>query len=174
MTLTQEPEDDGGLFAYVDWSKTKAYALGFNSIYINLKGREEHGIVDDSDAVEKELIEKLSQLTDQGRKVIFKLYRSEDIYTGNQVPDGPDIMIGYYPGYRTSWQTAIGGLTKDVIFDNDKHWKADHLIDPSFVPGIFFANFKINKEPSQKDVAPTILALLGAEIPAEMDGEKLV
>jgi predicted AlkP superfamily phosphohydrolase/phosphomutase len=174
MTLTEEPEDDGGLFANVDWSRTKAYALGFNSIYINLKGREGQGIVEDSDAVEKELIEKFSNLTDNGRKVIHKLYRSEDIYSGNQVPDGPDIMIGYNPGYRTSWQTAIGGLTKEIIFDNEKHWKADHLIDPSFVPGIFFANFKIQKEnPEQKDIAPTVLSLIGADVPENMDGKIL-
>ncbi len=177
MKLTEEPEDDGGLFTNVDWSKTKAYALGFNSIYINLKGREGQGIVEDKGAVEKELIDKLMQLTDKktGKKPVYKLYKSEDIYSGSHVNDGPDIMIGYYPGYRTSWQTAIGGLTKETIFDNNKHWKADHLIDPRFVPGVFFANFKINKkEPEQKDVAPTILSLIGADIPENMDGKKLV
>ncbi len=175
MTLTEEPSDDGGLFKYVDWSRTKAYALGFNSIYLNLKDRELYGIVEDEEAVEKELIGKLSNLTDQNRKVIHKLYRSGEIYSGNQVPDGPDIMIGYNPGYRTSWQTAIGGLTKEVIFDNDKHWKADHLIDASFVPGILFANFKITKEkPEQKDIAPTVLELISATVPESMDGKKLI
>lgn len=175
MTLTSEPEGDGGLFKYVDWSKTRAYALGFNSIYLNLKDREGKGIVEDAEAVENELIQKLSNLTDKGRKVIHKLYKSEEIYAGNQVPDGPDIMIGYNPGYRTSWQTAIGGLTKEVIFDNDKHWKADHLIDSSFVPGIIFANFKIAKEkPEQKDVAPTVLKLIDAPVPDNIDGESLI
>jgi len=84
-------------------------------------------------------------------------------------------MIGYYPGFRTSWQTAIGGLTKDLIFDNEKHWRADHLIDASFVPGILFTNFEVKAEaPSQTDIAPTILKLSGASIPDNMDGESLV
>lgn len=175
MTLKQEPEDDGGLFKYVDWSKTKAYALGFNSIYLNVKDREKYGIVEDKEEIENELIEKLANLTDEGRKVIYKLYTSRDLYSGNQTPEGPDIIIGYNPGYRTSWQTAIGGLTKETIFDNDKHWKADHLIDSSFVPGILFTNFKITKEkPEQKDIAPTVLKLIDAPVPQNMDGESLI
>jgi len=181
MVLTEEPGDgdDGGLFKYVDWSKTKAYSLGFNSIYINLEGREAKGIVksEEKEKVAEELMEKFLQFTDSktDKKPVYKLYRSEDIYSGSQLKNSPDIMIGYYPGYRTSWQTAIGGLTKELIFDNEKHWKADHLIDSSFVPGILLANFKIAKEePEQKDIAPTALTLLGAEIPEDMDGESLL
>ena len=33
------------LFADVDWSQTRAYAVGFTSIYLNLAGRESGGIV---------------------------------------------------------------------------------------------------------------------------------
>jgi len=91
MILTQEPpaSDDGGLFRYVDWSQTKAYSLGFSSLYINLKGREAKGIVapEDKDAVSQELMDKFLELTDEknGKKVVYKLYRSEDIYSGSQV-----------------------------------------------------------------------------------------
>jgi predicted AlkP superfamily phosphohydrolase/phosphomutase len=38
--------DQGNFFVNVDWSKTRAYAMGLGNIYINLKGREAQGIVE--------------------------------------------------------------------------------------------------------------------------------
>ena len=35
----------GEMFANVDWSKTRAYAIGLNGIYLNLRGREKNGIL---------------------------------------------------------------------------------------------------------------------------------
>jgi len=45
-TITKEDKDGGALFQFVDWKNTKAYSLGFGSIYLNIKGRERHGIVE--------------------------------------------------------------------------------------------------------------------------------
>src|SRR5260370_40858303 len=42
--------DEGELFLNVDWSKTQAYSLGLNAIYLNLSGRERNGIVPKSAA----------------------------------------------------------------------------------------------------------------------------
>jgi len=36
----------------VDWSRTKAYAMGLGDVYINLKGREAHGIVEPGEECE--------------------------------------------------------------------------------------------------------------------------
>ncbi len=46
LTL-DDPANTGGeqLFAHVDWSKTQAYGLGLNGLYLNLAGRERQGIV---------------------------------------------------------------------------------------------------------------------------------
>ncbi len=179
MTLNGEIDenDDGALFKNVDWSKTRAYSLGFNSLYINLKGREGNGVVVNKKKVVDEIIAKLENLTDPktGKKAVNKAYRSEEIYDGPLMNDAPDIIIGYNPGYRMSWQTAIGGFTKEVFSDNTKHWAGDHLIDPKFVPGVLFSNIKINKtSASQMDVAPTILDALNVTIPKEMDGRSLI
>ena len=38
-------EETESFFHGVDWSETKAYALGLAGIYINLRGREGQGIV---------------------------------------------------------------------------------------------------------------------------------
>ncbi len=178
MVLSKDINDEEApLFQFVDWSKTKAYSLGFNSVYINLRGRERKGVVDDREKVVDDIIAKLENFTDKktGKKVVNKAYRREDIYKGNHVEDAPDIIIGFNPGYRMSWQTAVGGFTKDVLTDNVKKWKGDHLVDPLFVPGVLFSNIKFNKlSASQIDVAPTILDALGVKIPEEIDGKSLL
>ena len=180
MTLTKNPEanDAGGLFKYVDWDKTKAYSLGFASIYINLQERESKGIVAEKEYNElvAELIGKLDKLTDikYGKKAITKLYKGKDIYQGRYAENAPDIVIGFEPGYRMSWQNAIGGLTPEVILDNDQEWVGDHLIDRSHVPGIIFTNFEIKKDnPSLIDIAPTIISILGLELSNDIDGKSL-
>lgn len=181
MALTKQPvgNDAGELFKYVDWKNTKAYSLGFSSIYINVRNREGQGIVDENekDNVMQEIIQKLSKLNDSknGKSVVKALYKTSDIYKGQYEKDAPDIIIGFQQGYRMSWQNAVGGLTPDIIIDNEKEWKGDHLIDRSFVPGILFTNFKISKaNPSLMDIMPTLLHLLKLKVPKDVDGESLV
>lgn len=179
LTLTQElPKgDEGELFKYVDWSKTQAYSLGFNSIYVNLKGREGKGIVEDKESVISSIIEKLEALTDEksGKKAINKVYRQEEIYNGDFTDNAPDLVIGYNPGFRMAWQTAIGGFTEEVFLDNTKVWRGDHLIDPKFVPGLLLSNTQLKGgSASQMDIAPTVLDALGVEIPKDMDGKSLL
>ncbi|OIO61665.1 hypothetical protein AUJ83_04450 [Candidatus Woesearchaeota archaeon CG1_02_33_12] len=181
MTLTNDynENDEGALFKFVDWSKTKAYSLGFAGIYINLKGREGQGIVEEAEKEEviNNIIKKLEDFKDpkNNQKVITNAYKREEIYDGDYVEDAPDIVIGFEPGYRMSWQSAIGGLTPEPVIDNLKRWNGDHIVDPSHVPGVLFTNFKINNEnPSLLNIAPTVLDILKIEIPKEMDGESLV
>jgi predicted AlkP superfamily phosphohydrolase/phosphomutase len=181
MTLVQEPaaDDPGTLFRYVDWGRTKAYSLGFASIFINLKGRESHGIVEEAekDVLIDEIIQGLSKLRDTktGKKPILNMYKGNEIYSGDFAGDAPDMIIGFDEGYRMSWENAIGGVRKNIIEDNNEEWRGDHLIDPSRVPGVLFTNFNITKEkPSLMDIAPTVLGLFGLDIPESMDGESLV
>lgn len=181
MTLTGEPDEknSGGLFEFVDWSRTRAYSLGFASIYVNLQGREARGIVkpEDKESLVAEIMAKLKGFTDlgTGSKVLTEAYIGKDIYKGRFINEAPDIIIGFGPGYRMSWQNAVGGLTKEIILDNDQEWKGDHLIDKSHVPGVIFTNIKIKKQnPQLIDICPTILHLLGLGIPEEIDGGNLI
>ncbi len=170
-------KDDGALFRYVDWSKTKAYSLGFNSIYINLKGREKEGIIENKEEIVNEIIEKLESFVDEktGKNVVHKAYKSEDIYSGNYVKNSPDIIIGFNPGYRMDWKTAIGGFDTEIVSDNLKKWDGDHLVDPVFVPGVLFSNIKIDRDSAhQVDIVPTVLDSLGLDVPSEIDGESLL
>lgn len=176
MTLNKDiGEDEAPLFKEVDWSQTNAYAAGFNSLYINLKGREGQGIVENRESLVEELVEKLEKVVDPktGETIINRAYLREEIYSGPYLSDAPDIVIGFKPGYRMSWQTAIGGFTADELFDNEKVWDGDHLVDPKYVPGVVFTNKKIiRKNVSQIDIMPTVLEYLGLST-LEMEGTNI-
>ena len=181
MILTDEYDgnDEGALFKFVDWSKTKAYSAGFAGIYINFKGREGQGIVEESEKEEivNDIIKKLEDFKDpkNNKKVVTHAYKKEEIYHGDYVKNAPDIVIGFEPGYRMSWQSAIGGLTPEPIIDNLKRWNGDHIVDPLHVPGVLFTNFKVNNgNPGLMDIAPTILNILKIDVPEEIDGKSLI
>lgn len=181
MVLKDGNEKDGKeLFRDVDWSRTKAYAVGFASIYLNVAGREREGIVDknaDCRTLCNEIVGKLRELKDpaNGENVVKDVYVGADLYVGPASPESPDLVYGLMPGYRASWQTALGGAPKQLIDDNKKRWSGDHLIDPSFVPGILFSNQKIlSSNPKVSDIAPTILHCFAIDPPAHMSGKSLI
>ena len=163
----------------VDWSRTRAYAVGLTGIFVNLAGREGEGIVQpgaEASALRRELIARLSGLRDDEHGVvgINEVYAAEDIYHGPYVANAPDLIVGYDHGYRVSWDCATGVLSGPVFEDNLKAWSGDHCVDPKIVPGVFFCNHAIdNPDPSILDIAPTVLRLFGIDVPPYMDGKSL-
>lgn len=172
-------EESAEFFENVDFRKTRAYAFGFNGIYVNLRGREGMGIVTPGDEKEQlidNIIKELENIRDpeNNKKVVNKVYRREEIYSGKYVADAPDILIGYNRGYRSSWETALGKVPKGLFADNMKKWSGTHLWDYKLVPGIVLSNKKIKKEdPALIDIAPTILAEFGIEKNKDMIGEPI-
>jgi len=180
LNLKNGVKETGDFLNGVDWTKTKAYAIGLAGIYINLKGREKHGVVNPGEEyqnVKKELIRKLSGLKDPqtGEVAITEMFDSEQIYNGPYVNNGPDLISGYNVGYRISWDGATG-IINDVLFeDNTKPWSGDHCIDPRLVPGVIFCNRRItSKKPALMDIAPTVLNLFGVEPPGYMEGAQIL
>jgi predicted AlkP superfamily phosphohydrolase/phosphomutase len=161
----------------IDWSQTAAYGLGINGLYLNLKGRERHGIIDpsDRDSLLTELATKLEAVRDtNGRQVIRRAYRADQVYCGNATELAPDLIIGYSRGYRASWATSLGDLTDQVLLDNNSAWSADHCADALEVPGVLVANRPIGgKSPMLVDMAPSILAEFGLPTPATMEGRNV-
>jgi len=157
-----QAESGAELLKDVDWSKTRAYAIGFGSVYINQKNRERDGIVNfgrETELLKKEISQKLEQWVDPKykQKVVSRVYPREEIFWGGSVNDTPDLCVGFNVGYRASWQTAIGGAPKATIEDNEKKWGGDHLFDPALVPGIILTNRKLPDKPSIYDITPTVL-----------------
>jgi predicted AlkP superfamily phosphohydrolase/phosphomutase len=168
------PRDCASILRDADWSQTVAYGLGINGLYLNLKGRERDGIVEPGDRQEellKKLAAELEAVTDDGQRVIRKVYRADAVYAGTATGLAPDLIVGYCRGYRASWATCLGDLTEDVLLDNDSAWSADHCADALEVPGVLFSNRPIRaRGPTLVDVAPSILAEFGLPAPASMTG----
>lgn len=164
--------------AGVDWSRTRAYALGLAGIWLNVKGREAQGIVDPKDAskLREELCGKLTGLRDeeQGATAISRAFSAPTTYKGPYRTEAPDVIVGYNRGYRVSWECAVGEPTGKLFHDNTRAWSGDHCIDPALIPGVLFCNRKIaTEEPRLIDLGPTVLDLFGVRIPKAMDGRPL-
>jgi predicted AlkP superfamily phosphohydrolase/phosphomutase len=166
-------------FADVDWQRTKAYGLGINGLYLNLKGREIHGTVSpgrEADDLCRELAERLVAVRDPqtGEAVIAHVHRARDIYSGPYATEGPDLIVAYNDHYRASWDTILGGFPREVVLDNTDAWSGDHCVASQFVPGVLLSNRPVRAEnPGLEDLAPTILAEFGVGVPAEMTGKNL-
>jgi predicted AlkP superfamily phosphohydrolase/phosphomutase len=172
------PPDCTSILKDVDWSRTVAYGLGINGLYLNLKGRERDGVVEPGERQEAlltELASRLEAVTDyNGRRVIRGVYRADKVYSGGATTLAPDLIVGYCRGYRASWATCLGDLTERVLLDNDSAWSADHCADALEVPGVLFCNRPSRaKAPRLIDLAPSILAEFGLPTPPSMDGRDI-
>ena len=155
--LSPKDSTAAGIFSNVDWSQSKAYAIGLNSIYLNLEGREGKGSVAPSDkkaVVDKICDELLQWEGPNGRSVVQKVWRQKEAFDGPLTEYGPDIMVGFAPGFRASAQTGLGAWESAAVEPNSDHWGADHCIDPNAVPGVLFSSFGLSNfpNPSYRDM----------------------
>jgi predicted AlkP superfamily phosphohydrolase/phosphomutase len=133
---------DGDL-SNVDWNQTKAYAVGLNSLYLNVAGREGQGVVPagEIESLLTELQRKLMGWKDaSGTNAIQRVRLKHETYNGAYTRLGPDLVVGYAPGYRASSETGLGKIPQPLIEPNHDHWGADHCVDSEVVPGVIFAN----------------------------------
>jgi predicted AlkP superfamily phosphohydrolase/phosphomutase len=171
----------GGTFwENVDWTRTRAYAMGIGQIYFNLRGRESRGIVSPG-AEAKQLADELSTrlLTmtdpDDGSPIVRAVYKRDDIYSGAYLANASELQVGMHEGYRVSWQTTLGGSPEGLVYPNMKKWSADHGgYDFATTAGVLITNRRVTSpSPSIMDIAPTVLKYFGLQIPADIDGKAL-
>ena len=167
-------------FPAVDWSKTYAYAVGLGGVYLNLKGRERNGILEegaDGERVRQAIQTGLAGFPDKDtqRPAVRSVSRREDLYSGPFAGNAPDLLVNFYPGFRVSWQSAVGGFADALIENNTRRWSGDHIVDPESVPGILFMNLVArHNHAGITDLAPTILSYLGVSVPSSMEGASLL
>jgi predicted AlkP superfamily phosphohydrolase/phosphomutase len=162
-------EEDPGLFVNVDWTHTRAYGVGINGLYINLKGREKNGIVAEGDR--KALMDEISRALlaevdpETGGPVVTKAYPREDTYRDRgAIEIGPDIVVGTAKGTRISGSSGIGSVGKEVLTDNVDEWSGDHEMDHETVPGILITNRPLKRPAARlQDLAQSVLAEFGIE-----------
>lgn len=175
LNNNQLKSDD--FFGNVNWSRTVAYNIGINALYLNLIGREKFGIVSQSqgDRLLFQIRQELLNLQDPdtGQKAVSNVQIvPSQVRRKNKF--APDIIIGWNRGYRTSWDSILGGFSAQVIRDNNDKWSGDHCIDPDLVPAILFCNKPLQKKkPALFDITATILAEYGIPIPPQMEGKPL-
>jgi predicted AlkP superfamily phosphohydrolase/phosphomutase len=184
-------EELGDGFTSVDWSRTYAYAVGLGGIYLNFKGRERNGILEEgteANRVRHAIASGLSGIADPAtqRAAVHSVSRREEIYSGPYAANSPDLLVNFCPGFRVSWQSAVGGFANSLLEDNKRRWSGDHIIDPEEVPGILFMNRTLVARPLSRslrqggdtpsiiDLAPTILNHLGVPVPETMEGTSLL
>ncbi|HMF14073.1 MAG TPA: alkaline phosphatase family protein [Gemmataceae bacterium] len=166
--------------AGVDWSRTRAFALGLTGIFLNIKDKYSQGIVDpgeEADQLREEIAQRLRALVDpqNGTRAIKRAYQAPKVYRGPYKDVAPDVVVGYERGYRVSWDAAIGKTTREIFHDNTKAWSGDHCVDPSVVPGVLFCDRPIESENCRLlDIGPTVLDLFGVPVPDHADGKPLV
>ncbi len=177
--LTVDP-GDGPALERADWARSKAYAMGFNGLYINEVGREVEGSVSPGPAKQKlldELVARLSEVRDTqtGERVLRQVHRSDDYLDRPPAEVSPDLILGHRYGYRGSWESAIGEMAAEQHSDNTDKWSGDHCMDVDTVPGVLVSNREIEAdEPALEDLAPTILAYYGITPPGNMRGEPVL
>jgi predicted AlkP superfamily phosphohydrolase/phosphomutase len=179
LYLKNGSSESGSFFEGVDWSRTRAYALGLSGFYLNIKDRESRGVVQSGSEAEElkhEIARKLAALRDEdGAAPIRNVYETASLYRGPYLEAAPDFIVGYNEGYRCSWEGAVGKIAAQVVADNPKAWSGDHCVDPVLVPGVLFSNRKIDaSDPGIEDLAPTALNLFGVAPPAWMEGKALL
>jgi predicted AlkP superfamily phosphohydrolase/phosphomutase len=174
-------EEAGDGFPGVDWSNTYAYALGLGGIYLNLKGREAGGILEEAsgeaERVRRAIQQGLTNLNDSeaGASAIRGVCRKEQIYSGPYAGQAPDLLVNFHPGYRVSWPTSLGGFSHCLFENNTRRWSGDHIIDRDAVPGIFFMNrAPLHNHVNMLDLAPTILKYLNISGHESMEGKPLL
>lgn len=171
----------GQFWEAVDWSKSKAYAMGLGDVYVNLAGREAGGIVapgSEYEALRSELIARLSGLVDpkNGEKAVSRVFKREDVYKRFDPRLIPDLIVTNRPGYRVSWQSSLGVPTGNVFEDNRDVWSGDHCsLDPDLVRGVLFASrpFRAEPVPGIADVTASVRALVGAAEVQDAAGKSL-
>lgn len=152
LALKPDAAAGGPLFADVDWSRTQAYACGFGSIYLNVRGREGRGIVEPSDVPQRarKIREDLLAWREPGssESLFVDIGIGGELYHGAAGVSGPDLVAGCRPPVRFSWQTAVGSTPEKVLEPNTRRWRGDHLFAPSAVPGILLVRRPGGKLPS--------------------------
>ena len=176
----EKKQGECAFFQNVDWSRTKAYALGFNGLYLNRRGREGRGVVSsfEGPGLVDEIASRLEGVADPltGKRAVVKAYKAGACFAGPYKQDGPDIIVGYNRGVRASWQTALGKIPRVLFETNVKKWSGDHCMAPDILPGILLTNRKVRRpaEACLHDVTATLLDAFDIPLPRRLSGHTLI
>jgi len=156
----------------VSWKESVAYSLGNGQVYANLKGRESRGVVApgaDRRKLLDDIRKRLLDLRDPvgGGRPVRAVYDVYDRAASDVRDRAPDLQLAFAPGYRSSWETSLGGApVGDALVANPKAWCGDHAAsDFSQTPGfIASAQALSHDDPNLIDLANSVLHVFGTPL----------
>jgi predicted AlkP superfamily phosphohydrolase/phosphomutase len=158
----------------IDWSRTRAMAVGpAGGVYLNVRGHRPEGLIPPEQyPSERERLRRLlAGLRDPrtGEPMVERVHSRDELYRGDQVTHGPDLLIEWRPGYAGDGGFAGGGKAVSAAPPN---LSSDHSTESAFL--VLGAGITPGQHDAQlEDVAPTILHALGVPVPAGLDGAVL-
>ncbi len=172
------------IFGAVDWSKTRAYGVGFNGLYLNLAGRElddpatpenESGIVNpgaEAAQLVAEIDAKLLAIRDGDARPILRNDRPDVAYSTERRAEAPDLIVGYDANYGNSDESSLGRIPHDVLADNlGGTFQGSHLMAPEVVPGLLLSTRPVREgRHGLEDLTVEILKQYGIQPVAGMRG----
>jgi len=174
LVLREEPAEPTPLRPdMIDWERTTAWGEGgyYCRLFLNVAGREPQGLVraEDYERVRAELKEKLEALGDpDGNPIGTVAHRAEDLYAERNgiVPD----LLVYFG--ELSWRSiGLVGTGTVHVFENDTGTDdANHAHEGLYIVAGEGVPYGRGPEQEIRDIAPTLLHLLGEPIPEEMEG----
>jgi predicted AlkP superfamily phosphohydrolase/phosphomutase len=177
LVLKEEPAEPQPLKPeMIDWERTTAWGEGgyYCRLFLNVAGREPQGQVaqEDYERVRTELKEKLEALGDpDGNPIGTAAHRPEDLYAERKgvVPD----LLVYFGDL--SWRSiGVVGAGTVHVFENDTGSDdANHAHDGLYILATDGVPAGPGPQQEIRDIAPTLLHLLGEPVPSDMEGSVL-
>jgi predicted AlkP superfamily phosphohydrolase/phosphomutase len=164
------------LLESIDWSKTKAFGIGGETfrVYVNRKSFWNRGIVEQVEAsgVSQGIIDELRKIEKDVGGLSFNIYKKSENYSGPFLEQAPDLCVeAFYGGAKCQTGFFVGH--GEILGKSDASYSGRHLRDGVWFltgPGV---NQGRGFDASLLDICPTILCLLGTEIPGDIDGKVL-
>lgn len=159
-------------FAAIDWSRTKAFAspIPEQGIFVNLKGRERFGIVEQADleAVKDEIVRRFGSLkAPDGGPATDKVHRSQEVFSGPAAERGPDVLP-VLRDHRFELDDEL--FHRQPFTDVSDMPRGVHHPDGVVVvagPGVEGGSLNGHV----MDVMPTMLYQAGLKVPEDLDGK---
>jgi predicted AlkP superfamily phosphohydrolase/phosphomutase len=166
----------------IDWERTRAFVIpNANEGYVrlNLEGREPQGTVDPGGGYGEllvELKEAMEELVNpaNGRSAARRVVLTDDLFPGAHRADLPDMIVTWDPEAMILSELSserTGTVRGVAAYETAPYYTGNHRPNAFVIgrgPGI--AAGRVLRDGHIVDLAPTILAMLGVEPPARMDG----
>ncbi|GAC1625574.1 MAG: hypothetical protein NVS4B7_15890 [Ktedonobacteraceae bacterium] len=172
MGIIERDEQTG----QISWENSLAYFAGHGQLMVNLLGRDPQGAVhpqDENEEVRESLVRALpNKLRDpeSGETVVERVYRKEELYSGDYLFCAPDLVIVFKPGYVPAPRSTRIAFDNATFITPTEGETALAGVNPSLLTGFLLAAApSLSSHVTEYEhapltaVAPTLLHALGVE-----------